>query len=112
MSKEIKLNDIYEVYRSDFEGMIEVAEQEAMAKFPKEDWRQIKLLVMQTMINHLALKLVQHYSIHKNKNQSVDGDQVLMDWTEVIRSALSMGNIHSDINKWLGCFDKEGETIQ
>ena len=47
----IKLNDIYKIYRSDFEGMIEVAEHEAMSKYPKTDWRQIKLLVMQTMIN-------------------------------------------------------------
>ena len=112
MNKEPKLNDIYEVYRSDFEGMIEVAEHEAMAKFPKEDWKQIKLLVMQTMINHLSLKLVQHYSINKDKDQVVDGDQILMDWTEVMSSALSFGNVHSEINEMLGRFDREGHTIQ
>tara|TARA_Y100000310_G_C20407509_1_gene680349 strand:- start:93 stop:476 length:384 start_codon:yes stop_codon:yes gene_type:complete len=108
----IKLNDIYKIYRSDFEGMIEVAEQEVMAKFPKTDWRQIKLLVMQTMINHLAVKLVQHFSIHKDKDQTVDGDKLLMDWTEVMSSALSTGKVHSEINEMLGHADKEGHTIQ
>jgi len=108
----IKLNDIYKIYRSDFEGMIEVAEQEVMAEFPKTDWKQIKLLVMQTMINHLAVKLVQHFSIHKNKDQTVDGDKLLMDWTEVMRSALSHGKVDSVICDVLGHADKEGQTIQ
>ena len=108
----IKLNDIYKIYRSDFEGMIEVAEHEVMSKYPKEDWRQIKLLVMQTMINHLSVKLVQHYSIHKNTDQVVDGDKLLMDWTEVMRSALSHGKVDSIICDVLGGAEKEGHTIQ
>ena len=108
----IKLNDIYKIYRSDFEGMVEVAEHNAMAKYSKVDWRQIKLLVMQTMINHLAVKLVQHFSIHKDKAQVVDGDTLLMDWTEVMRAALSHGKVDSIICDVLGGAEKEGHTIQ
>ena len=108
----IKLNDIYKIYRSDFEGMIEVAEHEVMSKYPKEDWRQIKLLVMQTMINHLAVRLVSLHKLNKPKDLTIDGDKLLMDWTEIMRSALSTGKVHSEINEMRSRFDREGHTIQ
>ena len=112
MSKTRDLNDIYEVYRHNFEGLIEVAEHEAMAKFPDEGWEQIKLLVMQTMINHLACKLVQHFKVVKGKKQNIDGDKLLVDWTEVMRDALSYGKVNSVICDLLNHADKEGNTIQ
>ena len=112
MSKEPKLNEIYEVYRDDFEGMIEVAEHDAMAKFPKEDWKQIKLLVMQTMINHLAVGLVHLHKFNKPKDRTIDGDKLMMDWTTVMKDAMAFGKIDSVICDMLSDADKEGQTIQ
>ena len=109
--KKPDLNDLWKLIYSDLDGILDVAIQEACSKYPKWDWKQIKLWIYQATINALAVKLVQHFQMHKRKDEYVDGDGILMDWTGAMRGALAVKNIPSVINQVLSEDEKEGETI-
>ena len=107
------LNVIGNLYYPELDGMMEVALHEASAKYPEEDWRQIKTLVIQSLVHKVAVMLANHIKVCEEKGKTyADGDNIIRDWTDVMVSACSQGKIKSPLIDFAHLLEKQGETIQ
>jgi hypothetical protein len=112
------LNVIGNLYYPELDGMIEVALHEASVKYPKEDWRQIKTSVIQSLVHKVAIMWTNHIKICEGIREPgkpyavADGDKIISDWTDVMVSACTQGNIKSELVDLGHLMEKEGKTIQ
>jgi len=118
MKNKPDLNVIGDTYYSELDGLMEVALHEASAKYPEEDWRQIKTLVIQSLVHKVAVMWTNHIKVCEGIREPrkpyaiADGDKIIRDWTDVMVSACTQGNIKSDLVDLGHLIEKEGETIQ
>ena len=110
--QKIELNKLGDLYYPALDGMIEVAMEEALKLYPKENWRDVKLCLLQSLVNKVAMKLLIHFKATKPSNADIDGDQIIKEWMDVIVSACTQKNIKSDLIDLGHLVEKQGETIQ
>ena len=113
--KDIDLNKIGNLYYPELNGMLEVVGEKACALYPNKDWKEVKLVVLQSLVNWVAIKLTSHLKlgeeIEKDYGLRLDGDKVLDDWLNIMLQTFKQLNIKSDIVEIQKLVEREGKTI-
>ena len=109
--KEIDLNKLGDLYYPELDGMIEVATEEALKLYPEKDWRDVKLCLLQSLVNKVANKLLIHFRATKPSNADIDGDAILESWNGVMINGLGISKIKSECVHLVHFVERDGRPL-